>query len=135
LRQAGYRLGVISNFDERLYKILENMNIDGYFDFVQIPSSCQGFAKPSEEIFHATRMLASGQSCNDSSTLEASQFLHVGDSVELDYRAARNTGFKALLLCHNKEELEKLNERDEIRRDGHYATDLVQLKDKILSTF
>lgn len=131
LQQAGYRLGIISNFDERIYKILENMGIHGYFDFVQIPSSCHGFAKPSAEIFEATRQLA-GQRLR---TTDSPQFLHVGDSVELDYRAARNAGFKALLMCHNRAELSKLDAQDVILRNEDYATDLAHLKQKILDKY
>ena len=132
LRKAGYQLGIISNFDERIYRILENMNLHGYFDFVQIPSSCEGFAKPSPEIFQATRALANRKY---GPPLLDHQFLHVGDNVELDYRAARASGFQALLLCHNADDLAAVKEDDVILRNGDYALDLVQLKDKVLDKF
>lgn len=135
LQQAGYRLGVISNFDERIYQILENMGIRGFFDFVQIPSTCHGFAKPSAEIFRATRELVSRRLHSTAAQPSAPQFLHVGDSVELDYRAARNSGFEALLMCHNRDELSKLDAQDVILRNEDYATDLVHLKQRILDKF
>jgi len=52
LRDRGFRLGVISNFDHRLPKILEGLGFDAFFDVILTPSEC-GASKPSRAIFEA----------------------------------------------------------------------------------
>lgn len=51
LKQKGLKLGVISNFDERLFDIIKSLGLDIYFDFVCIPSNSDGAYKPQKEIF------------------------------------------------------------------------------------
>jgi putative hydrolase of the HAD superfamily len=48
LKKSNFKLGVISNFDERLFDILKNLDIRQYFDFVCIPSTCNGSYKPDK---------------------------------------------------------------------------------------
>ncbi len=50
LRNGGFVLGIISNFDHRLYRILEGLGLAADFDSVTISSEA-GFAKPSPELF------------------------------------------------------------------------------------
>jgi len=50
LRQRGYRLGVISNWDERLHLLLERLDLSRYLDAVVL-SSDVGATKPSPGFF------------------------------------------------------------------------------------
>jgi len=88
LEQRGLELGVVSNFDSRLYEILIGLGIDRFFDSVTI-SSIAGAAKPSPQIFQ--RALTKHQAA-------ASEALHVGDSLREDAQGAAAAGLKALLL-------------------------------------
>lgn len=88
LRRNQVKLGVISNFDSRLYSVLEDLQIRSFFESVTICSET-GFAKPQPEIFHAAiRALGLG----------TPQIVFVGDSLLDDFQAARNVGLRALLL-------------------------------------
>jgi putative hydrolase of the HAD superfamily len=88
LTARGLRLGVISNWDERLRPLLERLKLAGYFEIIVV--SCEARAsKPAREIFqHAVRQLA----------LPAAAVLHVGDSLSMDVRGARAAGLSSLLL-------------------------------------
>jgi putative hydrolase of the HAD superfamily len=50
LRDRGWPLAVISNFDHRLPKIMEDLDISTFFDIVVIPSE-SGSAKPERAVF------------------------------------------------------------------------------------
>jgi HAD superfamily hydrolase (TIGR01549 family) len=122
LKSNGFRLGVVSNFDERLQLILASLNILKYFDFVCIPALCEGLSKPNKEIFLQAFKL--------SNCVQASQVTHVGDDLELDFKTARNKcGMGSILLMHNKREkfeqsLSKELEMRQVLDDGMYAFDL-----------
>jgi len=92
LRQNGVKLGVISNWDERLRPLLKALDLDRYFDAIVI--SCEvGEPKPGREIFQTTaRQLHA----------PASAILHVGDSRAEDVEGARAAGFQALLLTRGQ---------------------------------
>jgi putative hydrolase of the HAD superfamily len=88
LRHSGLKLGVISNFDYRLYRILEGLGLDSYFDTITISSEA-GFAKPAGEVF-ALAMERLG--------VEGSEAAHVGDSEHMDFAGARKAGMAAVLI-------------------------------------
>ena len=88
LKEEGLQLGVISNFDFRLYQILEALELKPHFDSITI-SSQAGFAKPRREVFDAA-LAKHG--------LRPAEALHVGDSVRLDFEAAAAVGMSAALL-------------------------------------
>jgi putative hydrolase of the HAD superfamily len=88
LKQAGFELGVISNFDFRLYGLLEGLGLAAYFDSITISSEA-GYAKPRREIFDVA--LARHR-------IDAAQAMHVGDSMHHDFEPARELGFYAVLL-------------------------------------
>lgn len=81
-------LGIISNFDTRLDRVLEFLELKDYFQSTTI-SSLAGAAKPDATIFEAA--LAK----HDCSPTEA---WHVGDSFEEDYRGAINCGIRGFWL-------------------------------------
>lgn len=81
-------LGVISNFDFRLYRILSGLGLSRYFNSITISSEA-GYAKPSPEIFGAALRRHS---------LQPEQALHVGDSRHLDVVGATGAGLAAALI-------------------------------------
>lgn len=52
LRRRGHPMAVVSDFDHRLPKILQDLEIDAFFDHVEIPSR-SGRTKPDRAIFEA----------------------------------------------------------------------------------
>lgn len=88
LASRGVRLGVISNWDERLEPLLRALRLASFFEVITV--SCDiGFAKPSAVIFeHTVRKFG----------LPAGRILHVGDSESEDATGARNAGLQALHL-------------------------------------
>lgn len=124
LKDKNIKLGVISNFDERLFKIMDNLKLSSYFDFVLIPANSNGEYKPSKEIFE--------RACRLFKVSQSSSVLHVGDSLELDYLAARKAGLSAILMLHGHHEPGKWS--DEVKAidtQNCLATDLKNLLTKI----
>jgi len=88
LRGRGVRLAVVSNWDGRLRRILEDHRLRPYFDAVVISAEV-GWRKPHPGIFR--RALAEmGAAPGD--------VLHVGDSVGDDVAGARGAGIRPVLL-------------------------------------
>ena len=117
----GYKLGIISNFDERLIKILQNLKMENYFNFILIPSNSCGNYKPQKEIF-LQALIKSGVN-------NPRKIMHIGDSVQLDYNAAKSCNFHSILMIHDKES-NILNEKNKYE----YAINLKELQTKILET-
>ena len=89
LRRRGLALAVISNWDERLPGLLEELGLLHYFDAVVFSAEC-GVEKPHSTIFH-TCLVRLGIS-------RAEQVLHVGDSELEDVEGARAAGLQALRI-------------------------------------
>lgn len=88
LRGRGYRLAVLSNWDSRLPRLLERLDLSRYFDAI-ICSAMAGVEKPDRRLFEiAARALG----------LPASRIAHVGDRLLEDFRGARAAGMLALWL-------------------------------------
>jgi putative hydrolase of the HAD superfamily len=88
LRDRGLKLGIISNFDYRLYGILDGLGLAGYFDSITISSEA-GFAKPAPEAFliaMAKHSVAPGEA------------MHVGDSARMDVDGALAVGIAGVLI-------------------------------------
>lgn len=86
LRDRGYRLAVLSNWDERLRRLLDEIGLTPHFEEVFI--SCEvGCEKPDPRIFAAVEknLGASGP-----------QILHVGDSYRHDVEGGRNRGWRVV---------------------------------------
>ena len=81
-------LGIVSNFDSRLYGILIGLGIDRFFESVTI-SSFAGAAKPSPKIF---------QRALQKHGVTAGEALHVGNSLRDDVGAATAAGLGGVLL-------------------------------------
>jgi len=85
----GIPLGVISNFDGRLYDVLKALGLSPWFRTVTI-SSRVGAAKPQGEIFQAA-WHAQGQ--------PEPPIWHIGDSWTADVLGARGMGWRGIHLC------------------------------------
>lgn len=103
LKATHIKLGVISNFDPRLQKILKALDVNQYFDFV-LTSYEVGCEKPHPRIFEAALKKAS-----EANKEEA---VHIGDDVRLDYFGAKSVGWQALLLNPKIENIEGVDNRD-----------------------
>jgi len=91
LKRRGLRLGVISNFDSRLFDLLRDCGLAEFFDSVHI-STRVGAAKPDPAIFEAALSFHE---------IQAHQACHVGDSVREDIEGAKSAGVKTCLLDRN----------------------------------
>lgn len=87
-RLVGFELGVVSNFDSRLYQVLESLNLAGYFSSVTI-STQVGAAKPDEKVF------VTALKKHNCLGVEA---CHIGDSFKDDYCGAKSAGLQAILI-------------------------------------
>jgi putative hydrolase of the HAD superfamily len=88
LKELELKLGIISNFDARLYHILSDLGLSGYFDSITISSEA-GFAKPHAGIFRTALTKHS---------VAATDVLHVGDSIPLDVGGANAAGVPVVLV-------------------------------------
>ena len=91
LRSAGFKLGVISNWDERLRPLLERLDLSRYFDVIVISIEA-GETKPAPGIFAraAARL-----------EIPPGRILHVGDSLREDVVGAQEAGFNALKISRS----------------------------------
>ena len=88
LADRGFTLGVVSNFDTRLFNLLRGFGLDDLFAIILV-SSRMGAAKPDPEIF---------QRASQSLALLPDEILHVGDSLIEDVEGAVGAGMRAVLL-------------------------------------
>ena len=88
LKDERFRFGIISNFDARLYGILEGLGLRRFFETVTISSEA-GYAKPAREIF-ATAL--------SSLDVAAADAAHIGDSAHMDVRGAQDAGLRPILI-------------------------------------
>ena len=83
-----FRLGVVSNFDGRLRKILPLLGISEFFEDMVISSEV-GSEKPSPHIFsEAVRRFG----------ILPHEALHAGDEPDADWRGAREAGLQVFEL-------------------------------------
>lgn len=119
LRQRGLSLAVVSNWDYRLHRILDDKGIAGYFDAVLI-SADEGFEKPRAELFE--RALGRLE-------VAPGRALHVGDSLAEDVRGALGAGLQAAYLVRDVDRAAR--HRAEVGGDAGYlvVTSLTELVD------
>lgn len=92
--EAGFRMGVVSNFDQRLHRILAGAGLG--FDFV-LTSADAGCRKPQASIFLQAL---------DHLGLEAREVMHCGDSREADQEGARSVGIIPFLVDRPQRDLQ-----------------------------
>lgn len=86
--KKGISLHLVSNFDHRLYAVLDALALDHWFDSITI-STAVGAAKPSAQIFQAAL---------DRAQVLPSQVCHIGDNYELDYLGAIAAGIEGIWI-------------------------------------
>jgi putative hydrolase of the HAD superfamily len=97
LCRVGIRLGMISNFDRRLYDILAQLNVLDHFNHLIISSEI-GIRKPAARIFEVAVHRFG---------VQAGEILHIGDEPDSDFAGARRAGFQALLVGDTRTNLAK----------------------------
>ena len=91
-----FRLAVVSNYDRRLHRVLDELGLAPHFELV-LTSADAGARKPSPTIFElALRRL----------DLASTQALHVGDSPVADADGARNAGIEGHILGRDLDDLQ-----------------------------
>lgn len=93
-QNQGIELGVVSNFDSRLYPVLDVLNLAPFFKSVTI-STTVGSAKPNSEIF---QVALQKHHCS------SEDVLHIGDSVSADYHGAKQVGIQAMIVNREVDE-------------------------------
>lgn len=88
LQKLPIKLGVISNFDSRIYTVMRDLDILSFFQSITI-SSETGFAKPELQIFAAAAK---------SLQSDPKAILLVGDNLRDDVQAARRAGMQSVLI-------------------------------------
>ena len=87
-QKEGIELGIISNFDTRIYSVLDSLKLKSYFQTITI-SSLAGVAKPDPKIFlQALRK----HNCSPEDAW------YIGDTFKDDYLGAKSVGMKSLWL-------------------------------------
>lgn len=87
-RDRDVKLGIISNFDSRLYQVLNALDLKPYFSSITLSSEV-GVAKPDPKIF---------ESAIAQYEVTPEQTWHIGDSRKEDYEAAKAVGMQGFLL-------------------------------------
>jgi putative hydrolase of the HAD superfamily len=88
LKEYGMELGIISNFDSRLFTVLRGLGLADFFDTVTI-STIAHAAKPSSRIFHCAL---------EKHALDPDEAIHIGDSVRDDVEGACRAGLRGALV-------------------------------------
>ncbi|MCA1726402.1 MAG: HAD-IA family hydrolase [Actinobacteria bacterium] len=88
LRDRGYTLGLISNFEEWLELVLEAVELTAFFP-VRVISGIEGVEKPDERIFRIAL---------DRAGADAETSVYVGDHPDFDVEAARAVGMFPVLV-------------------------------------
>jgi putative hydrolase of the HAD superfamily len=91
IRGRGIHIVAASNWDSSLPEVLERVGLAGLVDGV-VSSAVVGVTKPAPKLFRAALTLAGA---------DASEALHVGDSLENDVIGARSVGMQAVLLARD----------------------------------
>ena len=88
LQSAGYRLGLISNFEQWLEEMLVELDVGHIFEAAVI-SGVEGVEKPDSKIYELAL---------ERMNVEPDRAVHVGDSITLDVKPARAVGMHVVLL-------------------------------------
>ncbi len=87
-KRRGLAVGILSNWEPWLVRLLADLKIDHLLDFVVVSGVC-GYEKPDARIFQAA-LEAAG--------VAPAELLHVGDSLHADVAGARAAGITAVLV-------------------------------------
>ncbi|MDB9483317.1 HAD-IA family hydrolase, partial [Dolichospermum circinale CS-537/05] len=82
---------VLSNFDSRLYLVLQGLGLKEYFTSVTISTQVHA-AKPDPEIF---KIALKKHNCSPEDAW------HIGDSIRDDYQGAKAAGMRGIWINRN----------------------------------
>ncbi len=88
LKTESFSLGIVSNWNSSLKKIVNGLNLSHYFDFI-LSSAEAGWKKPSPKIFEIALRMAG---------VEPGRVVHIGDTYQADVLGARNAGIRGIML-------------------------------------
>jgi putative hydrolase of the HAD superfamily len=91
-RQLGIELGVLSNFDSRIYSVLQALELRDFFESITICTQA-GAAKPDPKIF---AVALEKHDCPPEAAW------HIGDSITDDYQGAKAAGLRGIWINRNK---------------------------------
>jgi len=92
LRDHGYRVGILSNWDSRLRRVLGELGLDSLLDGCFI--SCEiGFEKPDPRIFYYVENFFE---------LASHEILHIGNTLIHDAEGAKDAGWCYLVLRNSE---------------------------------
>jgi len=100
-KAKGIELGVISNFDSRLFTVLDALALADFFATVTISTEV-GAAKPDPKIFEAA---LAKHNC------DPAEAWHVGDSYGDDFEGAKGAGLRAIWLQRPAETIAKYSDQ------------------------
>ena len=90
LRDAGFKLAIVSNWDTPLDPLTERLGIAHYFDIIVASHDARVLsAKPDPHIFNYTLAKVG---------VSAGETVHVGDTYEADIVGARDVGIRPILI-------------------------------------
>lgn len=87
-RRMGIELGVVSNFDSRIYSVLQSLGLRDFFTSITISTQVRA-AKPDPQIF---AIALEKHGCSPEAAW------HIGDSVDQDYQGAKAAGLRGILI-------------------------------------
>ncbi|AFY31058.1 HAD family hydrolase [Calothrix sp. PCC 7507] len=93
-RRLGIELGVVSNFDSRIYSVLQSLGLRDFFTSITI-STQVGVAKPNPQIF---TVALEKHDCQPEAAW------HIGDSVTEDYNGAKAAGLRGIWINREQKE-------------------------------
>lgn len=91
-QRLGIELGVLSNFDSRIYSVLQSLGLNNYFKSVTISTQARA-AKPDPQIF---AIALEKHDCPPEAAW------HIGDSIVEDYQGAKAAGLRGIWINRQK---------------------------------
>ncbi|WP_193197448.1 HAD-IA family hydrolase [Nostoc sp. MG11] len=91
-RRLGIELGVLSNFDSRIYSVLQSLGLRDFFISVTISTQARA-AKPDPQIF---AIALKKHNCPPEAAW------HIGDSITEDYNGAKAAGLRGIWIDRGK---------------------------------
>ncbi len=114
LRQAGYKLGIVSNAgdDDDVQTLVDNTGLREYFDFVLSSAAC-GIRKPNPHIFEIAL---------DNWGIPPAKAAMVGDTLGADVLGARNAGLYSVWITRRADTPANRDHEDTIQPDATIAS-------------
>lgn len=100
LKSRGYKLALISNFDDSIHTLAEELGIAEKFDLILSSEEARA-SKPNPKIYNFAL---------EKLELVAEEALMIGDSYQGDYAGPKNIGMEAIYLDRRKDDLKLLLE-------------------------